>query len=131
MSNKNDYNTAFFIHLSAFFGFVFPFGGVVAPLVIWELKKRESDFLDQSGKEAVNFNLSFFLYSFVLGLSAIPFAFRSFFMDFYHFDFFGIASMVSLIGVLWIVRVILIISVATKANRGELYRYPLTIKFIK
>ncbi len=46
MSNRNDFNTAFLLHLSAFFGFVFPFGGVIAPLVVWELKKRDSQFLE-------------------------------------------------------------------------------------
>lgn len=131
MSNKNEYNTAFFLHLSAFFGYVFPFGGVIAPLVIWELKKRESDFLDQNGKEAINFNLSFLLYSFILGISIFPFAFRSFFSEFYHFDWFGIVSLISLVGILAIIRFVLIISAATKANRGEIYKYPLTIKFIK
>ena len=131
MSNRNDFNTAFLLHLSAFFGFIFPFGGVIAPLVVWELKKRESKFIDQNGKEAVNFNLSFLLYTFILGISVFPFAFRSFFSELYHFDIFGIASMVTLIGVLGIVRFILIISAATKANRGEIYKYPLTINFIK
>ena len=80
MSKNKNYNTAFFLHLSAFFGYVFPFGGVVAPLVIWELKKNDSDFVDKSGKAAVNFNLSFLLYSFVLGISIFPFAFRSIFI---------------------------------------------------
>ncbi len=131
MSNKNDYNKAFLLHLSAFFGYIFPFGGVVAPLIIWEMKKRESDFLDQNGKEAVNFNLSFLLYSFILGISIFPFAFRSIFSELHHFDLFGIVSMASFIGILAIVRFILIIVAATKANQGEVYKYPLTIKFIK
>ena len=131
MSKNKNYNTAFFLHLSAFFGYVFPFGGVVAPLVIWELKKNDSDFVDKSGKAAVNFNLSFLLYSFVLGISIFPFAFRSIFSELYHFDLFGIMSMISLVGVLAVVRFILIITAATRANHGEIYNYPLTIKFIK
>ncbi len=131
MSNKKEYNTAFFLHLSAFFGYVFPFGGVIAPLVIWELKKNESNFIDRSGKASVNFNLSFLLYSFILGVSIFPFAFNSFFSELHHFDLFGILSMVSLVGILAIVRFILIITAATRANNGEIYDYPLTIKFIK
>ncbi|MCF6297310.1 MAG: DUF4870 domain-containing protein [Flavobacteriaceae bacterium] len=131
MSNKRDYSTAFLLHLSAFFGYVFPFGGVIAPMVIWELKKDESDFINQTGKEVINFNLSFLLYTFVLGISIFPFAFRSFFSELYHFDLFGIISMVSLIGVLGVIRFVLIITAATKINQGEIYTYPLTIKFIK
>jgi len=131
MSNKNDYNTALLIHLSAFLGYLFPFGGVVGPLVIWESKKRKSDFLDKNGKEAINFNLSFLLYTFVLGISILPFAFRSIFSEIHHIDLFGIISMGSIIGVLAMIKFVLIILAAIKANQGEIYKYPLTIKFIK
>lgn len=131
MSNKNDYNTALLIHLSAFLGYLFPFGGVVGPLVIWESKKRESDFLDKNGKEAINFNLSFLLYTFVLGISILPFAFRSIFSEIHHIDLFGMISMGSIIGVLAMIKFVLIILAAIKANQGEVYKYPLTIKFIK
>jgi uncharacterized Tic20 family protein len=131
MSSKNENNNAFLLHLSAFFGYIFPFGGVVGPLVFWELKKRESDFVDKNGKEAINFNLSFLLYSFILGLSIIPFAFRSIFSEMHHIDLFGILSVGSIIGVLGIIKFVLIIFAAIKANQGEVYKYPLTIKFIK
>jgi len=131
MSYKNDNNNAFLLHLSAFFGYLFPFGGVVAPLVFWELKKRESNFLDNNGKEAVNFNLSYLLYSFVLGISILPFVFHSFFSGLHHFPLFGIVSMASLVGILAMVKFVLIIYAAIKANQGEIYKYPLTIKFIK
>jgi uncharacterized Tic20 family protein len=131
MSNKNQYQRAFLLHLSAFFSFVFPFGGVIAPLVFWEMKKKESEFLNVNGKEAVNFNLSFLLYTFILGTSILPFAFRSVFLEMHHFDLFGMLSMGSLIAVLATIRFILIIVAAIKANNGEVYKYPLTIKFIK
>jgi len=131
MSHKNDNNNGFLLHLSAFFGYLFPFGGVIAPLIFWELKKKESDFLDKNGKEAVNFNLSFLLYAFVLGFSILPFAFHSIFKELHHFDLFGILSMVSIISVLAMVKFVLIILAALKANQGEVFKYPLTIKFIK
>ena len=51
--------------------------------------------------------------------------------DFHHLDLFGMISVGSLIGVLAIVKFILIITAAIKANQGEVYNYPLTIKFIK
>jgi len=131
MSLKNENNTAFLLHLSAFFGYIFPFGAIVGPLVIWELNKRKSDFVDSNGKEAINFNLSYLLYTFVLGLSAVPFIVRTIFNNFHHLDLFGIISIGSIIGVLAIIKFILIIFAAIKANQGEIYHYPLTIKFIK
>ena len=131
MSNRNDQNNAFLLHLSAFFGYLFPFGGVIAPLVFWELKKRDSDFIDENGKEAVNFNLSYLLYTFVLGLSIMSFAFRTIFDELHHIDLFGLISIGSVIGILSVIKFVLIIVAATRANQGEVYKYPLTIKFIK
>ena len=131
MTQRNDYNNAFLLHLSAFFGYIFPFGAVVGPLVIWEMNKRKSDFIDRNGKEAINFNLSYLLYTFVLGLSIVPFVIRTVMNDLHHLDLFGMISVGSIIGILAIVKFVLIIIAASKANQGEVYNYPLTIKFIK
>ena len=131
MTHRNDNNNAFLLHLSAFFGYIFPFGAVVGPLVIWEMNKRKSSFLDKNGKEAINFNLSYLLYTFILGLSIIPFIVRTVTTDFHHLDLFGMISVGSIIGVLAVIKFVLIILAAIKANQGEVYNYPLTIKFIK
>ena len=131
MTHQNDNNNAFLLHLSAFFGYIFPFGAVVGPLVIWEMNKRKSSFLDKNGKEAINFNLSYLLYTFILGLSIIPFIVRTVTTDFHHLDLFGMISVGSIIGVLAVIKFVLIILAAIKANQGEVYNYPLTIKFIK
>lgn len=131
MNAKNDNNTAFLLHLSAFFGYFIPFGAIVGPLVIWELNRTKSDFLDANGKSAINFNLSFLLYTFVLVLSMIPFVVRMIVSHHQHLDLFAIISLAVLIGVMAMLKFILIIYAAIKANQGEVYKYPLTIKFIK
>ncbi len=100
-------------------------------MVFWELNKKKSDFLDKNGKEAVNFNLSYLLYTFILGLSIVPFIIRTVSSDLHHLDLFGMISIGSIIGILAIVKFVLIIFAAIKANQGEVYNYPLTIKFIK
>ncbi|GGH00812.1 orotate phosphoribosyltransferase [Polaribacter pacificus] len=142
--NKNNENTnAFLIHISAFAGYFFPLGSIIAPLILWQTQKDKSQFIDEQGKEAVNFNISYVLYTFILGVSAIPFAFNSLFNHFRHyndfnfdfnfngghfFGFFGIASLITILG---FIKVILIILAALKSKEGENYKYPLTIKFIK
>jgi len=143
MNTKNTNNNAFLIHISAFAGYFFPLGGIIAPLIFWQVKKDENEFLDANGKEAVNFNLSYMLYMFILGLTFIPFIIRAIFnninnLDHMHNDFFydfpsmfGFMGGISLIGILGVIRFVLIILAAVKANNGELYKYPLTIKFIK
>lgn len=141
--SKSETNNAFLIHISALAQFFIPFGGVVAPLVFWQVKKDESEFLDQNGKDAVNFNLSFALYGFILGLSFIPFFISTIFRNIgnldhmhheMHWDFpfmFGVFGGISLIGIITVFRFVLIILAAIKANNGEHFKYPLTIKFVK
>ena len=147
MKPQEEKNLAFLTHLSGFGGYIFPFGSIVIPLIIWETKKRDSNFIDKNGKEAINFNISYLLYTVLLGLSSIPFFFGSIFnhlrnnvIDFenfnFHFDFdsnhlFGIFSIASLVSVLAIAKFVLIIMNAIAAHKGEEAKYPLTIKFIK
>ncbi|MBL4642966.1 MAG: DUF4870 domain-containing protein [Flavobacteriaceae bacterium] len=144
MSKNNENTNAFLIHISAFSGYLIPFGSIIVPLVLWQTMKDRSRFLDQQGKEAVNFNISYALYIFILGLSIIPFAFSSFFSHMSHyndfdfsfnfsdgsglFGFLGIGALITLIGLL---KIALIIIAAMKSKEGEDYKYPLTIKFIK
>lgn len=144
MLTQNEKNTSFLIHISAFLSFVFPFGSILGPLIMWSVNKDKSTYLDDNGKQAVNFNLSYTLYLFVLGMAAFPFAFGSFFNhirhidDFenlsFHFDFnnlFGFLSLASIISIVGIIKFALVIVAAIKASRGEVYNYPLTIKFVK
>ena len=147
MVNKEEKNLAFLTHLSGFGSVFFPFGGIIIPLIIWQSKKDKSDFIDRNGKEAINFNISYLLYTVLLGICSVPFFVGSFFnnlrnqmvdFDDFHFrfdfssnHFFGIFSIASLISVLAIAKVVLIIMAAINAQKGEDTKYPLTIKFIK
>jgi|TARA_B110000046_G_scaffold105904_1_gene113377 hypothetical protein len=141
---KNNQNTnAFLIHISAFAGFVFPFGQIITPLIAWQTLKDRSPFLDEQGKEAINFNLSYTLYAFILSIVLIPLFFRSFFTNFNSFNnfqlnldlstnnLFSIMGLGSISVILYLVGISLIIIAALKAKEGESYKYPFTIKFIK
>lgn len=125
MDIRTENNNAFLIHISAFASYFFPFGGVLAPLIFWTVKKDESQHLDAHGKKAVNFNLSFLLYSFILGISVIATSI----LDFP--NFFGIDGGVSILLIVGIIRFVLIIQAAIKASNNEPYQYPFTINFIK
>jgi uncharacterized Tic20 family protein len=140
--NKQNTN-AFLIHISAFAGFVFPFGQIITPLIAWQTLKDRSPFLDEQGKEAINFNLSYTLYAFILSIALIPLFFRSFFSNFNNFNnfqlnldlstnnLFNIMGLGSILGILYLVGISLILIAAFKAKEGENYTYPFTIKFIK
>jgi uncharacterized Tic20 family protein len=97
-------------HLSAFVMF-FGVPALVGPFVVW-LLKRDIPYVDQQGKEALNFNISFLIYGiasafliiFLVGLLLLP-----------------------IVLVTWFV---LVIVAAVKAAAGEDYRYPLTLRLI-
>ncbi|WP_323772692.1 DUF4870 domain-containing protein [Alcanivorax sp.] len=100
-------------HLLAFVGMVFPFGNILGPLVIWLVKKDDSAFVDDQGKEALNFNITISIAGFVAFLLT--------------FVVIG-AFLLPIIGIFWLVMTIV---AAVKANGGEYYRYPLTLRLIK
>ena len=104
---------ALICHLSGFCGYVFPFGNIIAPILIWSLKKQESPLVDAHGKEVINFQISFTIWIFVAALFAILLI--------------GIPILIALA----VLQIVFIIIGAIKADSDELYHYPLTMRFIK
>src|SRR2546421_9700428 len=47
-----------FCHLAAFGGFVIPFGSIIGPLIVWSIKKDQFPFVDDQGKESLNFHIT-------------------------------------------------------------------------
>ena len=102
-----------FLHLSLLAGFLVPFGGLVVPIVIWQMKKQEIPGLDEHGCNAMNFIISMFIY----GAICIPLVFL----------FIGIPLLI----ILGILGVVFPIIAALKANEGVCWRYPMAITFLK
>jgi len=103
-----------FCHLAGLAGIVIPaVGNIVGPLIVWQIKKDEYPFVDEQGKEAVNFQISMTIYGLI---SAV--------LIFICVGFFLLAA----VGV---VDLVFLLIAAVKANNGQSYRYPLTIRFIK
>jgi uncharacterized Tic20 family protein len=123
MISRNDKNYSSITHLSGFAGWFFPFGNILAPLVLWSVKKNESTFIDEHGKAAVNFQLSIMLYVVLLAILFIPIAIFTL----------GLGVIAILIGIIpaVLLKIALVILASIKANNGEDYTYPFTINFIK
>jgi hypothetical protein len=112
LPNQNARNWAMFAHLSTFAGHFIPFGNIFGPLIIWCIKKDEMPFVNDQGKEALNFQITITL---ALIISAILILVLVGFV---------------LLGVVWLFDVIVTIIAAVKANEGVAFRYPLTLRFI-
>ena len=104
---------AMFCHLSALLGIWIPFGNLIGPLILWQMKREKDPFIDAQGKEALNFQITVAIASlicFLLMLVLIGFV---------------------LIVILGIGALVLTIIAGVKANEGYPYRYPFTWRLIK
>lgn len=116
---------AMFAHLSALLGGIVTAGWAgsigcfVGPLVIWLLKKDTMPFVDDQGKEALNFNITVAIAFLALLLLSIMTL--------------GIGLIIAVpawivIGIAWLVLTII---ASIKANEGVAYRYPFALRLIK
>jgi len=104
-------------HLSSFAGYLTGAGFVAGPLIVWLVKRAEFPFADHQRKEALNFNLSLFIYvavSVVLGFTII-----------------GLVIAIPALIAIWLGHLVFTIVAAVKASNGVPYRYPLTIRLIQ
>lgn len=113
LSQKEERQWAMFSHLGTFVVFMIPFGNIIAPLIIWQIKKDESAFVVQHSKESLNFQISLMVYGLASCLLILI-----------------LIGVFLLIG-LFIFNVIAVITAGVKANEGDFYKYPLTIRFFK
>ena len=100
-------------HLTAFSGFLIPFGNIIAPLIVWLVKRDQSQFVADQGKESLNFNITVLLAGVVCW-----------------------ALVYVLIGILLGVALFfywlaMIIVAGIKASEGIRYRHPFTLLLIK
>ncbi len=101
-------------HLSALVGLLgLPLLNMIGPLAVWLWRKDLYAFVDDQGKEALNFQISVTLYSIVAGILTL------------------ILIGWVLLGLIWVANLILILIAASSANRGEAYRYPFNLRLIK
>jgi len=111
--SRDDRTWAMLAHLSALVGYsIVPFGNIVAPLVIWLIRKDQSWFVDDQAKESINFQISMVIYA----LISIPLVLL----------LIGIVLLI----LLYVFGIVMVIIAAIKANDGVQYRYPVTIRFI-
>ena len=98
------------MHLSQFASWLIPFIGIIIPILMWTTNKDTNAEVDRHGKNILNFNISYAIYSIALTIIII-----------------GIPLLI----VLFAIYVVVLVMAAIKANNGEYWEYPLTIKFIK
>ncbi|MGB3533393.1 MAG: DUF4870 domain-containing protein [Microcoleaceae cyanobacterium] len=104
---------AMFLHFSVLASWVAPFAGLIVPIVIWQVKKKELPELDIHGKIVTNWIISQLIY---IAISTI-------------LIFFLIG--IPLLFAIFVASIIFPIIAGIKANNGKIWKYPLSIQFLK
>jgi uncharacterized Tic20 family protein len=87
-------------------------GHIIAPLIIWLIKREESPFVNDQAKEALNFQISYSIYGLICGALSLACV--------------GFLLMI-ILAVAWVVLAII---AAVRANDGIAYRYPLILRLV-
>ena len=106
----NNYDYAMVLHLTQFCSWLFPFLGIIVPLIMWQSKKEDA-YVDEQGKVVMNWVLSSIIYV-IVGIILC-------------FVLIGIPLLV----LLFICSVVFTIMGAMDANKGIIKNYPMAIKF--
>ena len=83
---------------------------LLAPLIIWLIKKDESKFVAEHAKESLNFQITMFIVIFILFITIIGILFA---------------------WIVGIVALVLVILATVRASEGKLYKYPFAIRLVK
>ena len=90
-----------------------PFANIIAPFIVWLLKKNDFPFVDEQGKESMNFQISMTLVTLLAALLIL------------------IKIGIILVFAIGIVNVVFVIIASVKTSNGESFQYPFKIRFIK
>ncbi len=101
------------LHLSQLLN-LFAFAGVIIPIVIWQVKKSDMPAIEAHGKVVVNWIISWVIYGMICGLLVFVF---------------GLGLILG--AILAALMIIFPIIGGIKASSGEVWKYPLSIEFIK
>ena len=112
---------AMLCHIGALIGSFMPPANIIVPVVIWMLKKDQSGFINEHGKEAINFQINLSVWAIIVSIIGFLLIFLVI----------GIFLLPLALGALVIAGLILGIVAGVKAYEGNYYRYPFIIRLIK
>jgi len=105
--SQNAKNMALLCHLLGFFTCF------IGPLIVWLIKKDDDPYIDQQGKEALNFQITVTIASIVGGVLSV------------------VCIGLLILAAVGLADIIFVIMACTASSKGEAYRYPVSIRLIK
>ena len=116
-----------------------PLASIVVPLIIWLANRSKHPFIDEQGKESLNFQISLLIYC-TIALILSGFLFfttcgvtynQNVNQTLSNFLIVATGCSVLFVVILSILQIFLIIFASFRAYKGQLYRYPFTIRFLR
>lgn len=136
MDQKEEKTWGALVHLGGLIGMIILsfVGNIVGALIMWLIKRNESSFIDNQGKEALNFQITLSFINLAISLlTSIRYGFWAF-RNIWWNDFDGMHdgfTFSSLHGIVWILNIVFSIIAAIRASKGIAYRYPLSWRIVK
>ena len=100
-------------HIGTLLGYAIALGSFLVPLFIWLAKKDQSEVIAEHAKASLNFQISMAIY--LIGAAVLAFTVIS----------------IPFLFIIPLVNLICVILATIEADKGNLYNYPFTIKFVK
>ena len=108
-----------FAHLVALAGLIIPFGNIIGPLILWMVKKDQVPFVNDQGKESLNFQITVTLAFIASIVAAVLLACA------------GVGVLFYAVWIIPIAGAVMAAMAAMEANKGVAYRYPFALRLIK
>jgi hypothetical protein len=109
------------MHLSCLLSFLYPYTGLVVAIILWLSKRNLSTYLNETGKEAINFQITFNLSLLCIGFS---FSHMNFLSQILYLPAKGLLFLLANLGAFFFS-----VMGAAQAGRGFIYKYPLSLRF--
>lgn len=104
---------ATWMHIAGLSGYVIPFGNFLVPLILWIIKCRESHYIDQQGREVMNFQLT------VTGYAILTVILTTVYIGWL------------LVPVVLLLHLAATIMGAVRTHEGRIFHYPVTLQIIR
>lgn len=118
----DDKTYAVLMHLSVLAHLVLPYISLAIPIIMWLTRKDRSVFIDDHGREAINFQISVTIYSLVLPIIGVIIMFLTLGL--------GVILLIPLVFLPYVLAIVGMVMAIVRTNKGEYFRYPMTIRFL-
>lgn len=130
--SSDERNWGMLCHLAALAGWIgLHLGAIFGPLIIWLIKKNDYPFVDDQGKESLNFQISVLIYTIIIAILVVAALIIAGIKELELMIPISMGAGFLLAGMLALFDLIEVIVAAIAASNGKLFRYPMNLRLIK